>query len=267
MRALIALVVSLAMTQGVGAGGNPDQEWAVDWERRAVRCGGTGAPGLREAAGPVSVTRVGTERAANREALRNCMAALRRLSIETGRTVAQALDGDPGLTSSLEEVVKRVRSASEPRFFTDGGVALRLEVPLDGDVSELLLKSTRSAGMAARQGPDRSPTGSTGVLVDASGLALEHALAPRILDDAGTEVHGPSMLAARALRGGTAAYAAGVAAAKQAFAARLGAAPRIVKAIRAQGADVVVSAADADAIRGSACLSDGRVVIVARTRS
>jgi hypothetical protein len=250
---------------GIEEGRSSYREGAVDWERRVVRCRGTGAPGLREAAGVVSVTRVGTEDAARRRASRSCLAALMGLSVETGRTAAQALAGDPGLTSSLEEAVRRARSAGERRFFSDGGVELRLEVPLDGAVSELLLGAL-SSGRPAREGQSRPPTGVTGVLVDASGLSLEHALAPRILDEAGGEVYGPSMLTARARREGTAAYAVGVAAAKQGLAARLGAAPRLVRALRAEGADVVVSGAEADAIRGSACLAEGRVVIVARSR-
>jgi hypothetical protein len=236
---------------------------SVDWERRVVRCGGTGAPNLREAAGTVAVTRAGTERAARRAALRDCMAALGGLSIETGRTVAQVLAGDAGLASSVKDAVKRVRSAVEPRFFSDGGVELRVEVPLDGDISELLLRPPGSSVTTVSSSPGRAPDAAlTGVLVDASGQVVARALAPRILDEAGAEVYGPSALSARARRGGTAAYAADVASARQAFAARLGAAPRVVRAIRAQGADVVVSAADADAIRGSACLAEGRVIIV-----
>jgi len=36
--------------------------------------------------------------------------------------------------------------------------------------------------------------------------------------------------------------------------------------VRARGADVVISAADAESIRGSSCLAEGRVVIVAGGR-
>ena len=55
MRALLALAwTALAV-------GQPS---SVDWELRVVRCGGAGAPTLREAAGVVPVTRVGAESAA-----------------------------------------------------------------------------------------------------------------------------------------------------------------------------------------------------------
>jgi hypothetical protein len=239
------------------------QEGGVDWERRVVRCEGSGAPTLSEAAGAVSVTRVGMQRAAMREALHDCMATLRGVSIQTGRTVAAALAGDPALASSVEEAVKRFRSGGDYRFFSDGGVKLRVEVPLDGDISALLLPPAAPGG---RAGGEPAAGGSTGVLVDASAHALEYALAPRILDEAGGEVYGSSSLDERARRGGTAAYAVDVPSARRAFAARLGGAPRLVKAIRAQGADVVISSADAQALRGGAWIREGRVVIIARRR-
>jgi hypothetical protein len=254
MRALFALAWSaLALAQAS----------SVDWERRVIRCGGAGAPSLREAADLVAVTRVGAERAAKRETLRSCMAALRGVAVETGRTAAQVLDADSGVAAAVESAVKRARSGSERRFFSDGGVELRVEVPLDGEISELLLS-------AVRPSPAKLPAGGradvTGVLLDASALAISHALAPRILDPAGAEVYGASVLSARARRGGTAAYASDLASARRTFAARLGPAPRVVSALRADGPDVVVSESDADAIRGCPCLSEGRVVIVARGR-
>lgn len=236
---------------------------SVDWERRVVRCGATGAPTLREASDVVSVTRVGAEGAARREALRSCMAALRGVSIATGRTVAQALDADARLASAVEAAVRRARSATEPRFFSDGGVQLRVEVPLDGEISELLLPAA-ATGSAPSGGA--APGSVSGVLVDASAVPLAYALAPRILDEAGAEVYGSAALGSRARRGGTAAYASDLASARRIFAARLGPAPRVVAAVRAEGADVVVSAADAAAIRGASALAEGRVVIVARGR-
>lgn len=261
MRALLALA-SIALVPSLALA----RPGSVDWERRVVLCGGTGPPNLREAAGLVAVTRAGTERAAKREALRDCLAALRGISIGTGRTVGQALSGDAGLTRSVEAVVKRFRSAGELRFFSDGGVELRVEVPLDGDIAEMLLPAPSLDGQVPGERAAGAATAVTGVLVDASGEAVAHALAPRILDEAGGEVYGPSMLTARARRGGTATYATDAASARQAFAARLGAAPRVVKATGALGPDVVVSDADAAAIRGAACLAEGRVVIITRAQ-
>ena len=252
MRALLALAwTALAI-------GQPS---SVDWERRVVRCGGAGAPTLREAAGAVPVTRVGAESAARREAHRACLAALRGVAIETGSTVGQALDRDPRLAAALESALKRVRKASEPRFFSDGGVELRLEIPLDGEISELVLPPA-SSGAARGDDLGPRPNDLTGLVVDATAHPVAYALAPRILDEAGLEVYGPSALTARARRGGTATYASDVAAARRASAERLGTAPRVVRAIASRGADVVVSAADAGALRGAACLREGRVVIV-----
>ena len=230
----------------------------VDWERRTVRCIGIGAPDLRGEAGSALVARVGTERTARRAAQKNCMATLQDVAIETGRTVGTALSANGRLTVALEQIVSRSAADGVLRFFSDGGVELDMEVPLDGELSDLLLPAPRAPAPVVG-----GSAGATGVLVDAHALGLLPALAPRVLDDAGREIYGPGLLSRRARQGGTAAYARDVASALKSFGKRLGHAPKVVRAIGVQGCDVVVSKGDAQALRGSRSLEEGRVVIVA----
>ena len=122
------------------------------------------------------------------------------------------------------------------RYFSDGGVELDVEVPLDA-VGDAVLPKAAAAP---------APAGPTSLVVDATGLKVAPALAPRLLDETGKELYGPSALGESARKaGGVAAYARSLDAARRDLAARLGDRPLVVKAIRAQGTDLVLSAADA----------------------
>jgi hypothetical protein len=141
------------------------------------------------------------------------------------------------------------------RYFSDGGVEIDVEVPMDA-VGDAVLP--RAASPAAATGP-------TSLVVDATGLKVAPALAPRLLDEAGREIYGPSALGDSARRaGGVAAYAHSLEAARRDLALRLGDRPLVVKALRAQGTDLVLAAAAAAAFAARPpFLAEGRVVIIA----
>ena len=104
----------------------------VDWRRRVVRCTGTGAPDARAARGNVAVARIAAEKAARRDALRNCLEAVKGVAARSGETAAAA---DRASASSVGEAVQRLRLVGAPRYFSDGGVSIDVEVPLDGKLT------------------------------------------------------------------------------------------------------------------------------------
>jgi len=255
MRITLAVVAALA---ALPAGARADAG-AVDWQRNVVKCTGAGAANLRDAAGNPAVARLGAEKVAKLDALRNCMATLKGVQLQSGQTVGGTLQSDAALSGKVEGLVRGFRVVGKPRYFSDGGVELDVEVPLEGALSDALLPRAepRPPGAAG-------PAAGTSLVVDARGLAIVPALAPRILDERGAELYGPASLADAGRRGGAAAYARDLASAQAALAERLGASPLVVKAVRAQGADLVVSSADAAALAGKSLpfLAEGRVVIL-----
>jgi hypothetical protein len=293
LAAWLAVAPAPALAGGAGT---------VDWEHRVVRCTGAGAPRLGEETGNVAVARVRTERAARRQAARACREALDAIVVQGSDTVGALVGQDAALGAAVEDVLEQARHASVPRFFSDGGAALDVEVPLDGALTELLLRAVagpapapaatgagaakpaspgsaapvaRATGSAAAGAAPSAPAptagqgapasgAATGVLIDASASRVTPALAPRVLDPYGQPVASARTLAASARPGGVAAYARDVAAAQRALTARLGSAPVVVKAVGGQGPDVTVSAADAQALRASqgAALAQGKLVIV-----
>lgn len=241
---------------------------AVDWQRRVVRCTGSGAANLRDAGGNPAVARIGAERAAKLDALRSCLETLKGVQLDSARTVGGALQSDAALGAKVEALVRGFQVVGKPRYFSDGGVELDVEVPLEGALSEALLpaaepKASPASAPAAQAAGAARPTS---LVVDARGQRLVPALAPRIVDEAGKELYGAGALGSAARKGvGAAAYARDLDAARAALADRLGERPMVVKAIRVQGADVVLSGADAAALarEGVRFLADGKVVILA----
>ncbi len=239
------------------------EEGKVDWEHKVVRCTGSGAANLKDADGNPAVARIGAEKAARIDALRNCLATLRGVQIESGRTVGSALESDAALSGKVQGLVRGFRTVGKPRYFSDGGVEIDVEVPLEGALSDALLPREPESGAAD---PAPAAGGPTSLVVDARGQKVTPALAPRVKDDAGREVYGPGKLADAGRRaGGAAAYAPDLESARKSLGDRMGDRPLVVKAVRVEGTDVVISAADAALLGGPvpAFLSLGRVVILA----
>jgi hypothetical protein len=256
---LALTAVLLGVLAGAAAAAEKGQ---VDWERKSVRCTGSGAANLKDADGNPAVARIGAEKAARLDALRSCMETLQGLQLESGKTVGSALASDSALAGRVQGLVRGFRVVGKPRYFSDGGVELDVEVPLSGALSEALLP--RPAKIPAA--PAEAAGGPTSLVVDARGLKVVPALAPRVKDEAGHELYGPGLLADASRRaGGAAAYAPDLDAARKDLADRLGARPLVVRAVRVEGSDLVISSADAAALSGHslAFLAQGKVVILA----
>jgi hypothetical protein len=236
----------------------------VDWERKVVRCTGSGAANLKDADGNPAVARIGAERAAKLDALRSCLATLRGVQLESGKTVGSALESDSALAGRVQGLVRGFRTVGKPRYFSDGGVELDVEVPLEGALSDALLP--KPAAAPAPAAPAAAPGSPTSLVVDARGQKLVPALAPRIRDEGGQEVYGPASLGDAGRRaGGAAAYAPDLDSARKALGDRVGDRPLVVKALRIEGSDLVISAADAAALAapGAPFLAQARVIILA----
>jgi hypothetical protein len=263
----LALALALAVALAAAAAGAPAPAaaapGAVDWERKVVTCTGSGAANLRDAGGNVAAARIGAERAARLDALRSCLETLQGVQLEAGRTVGGALRSDSALGGRVEGLVRGFRTVGKPRYYDDGGVEIDVEVPLEGALSDALLP--RGATPAATPTPASTST-PTSLVLDARGTKVVPALAPRVRDEAGRELYGPAALGDAARRaGGAAAYARDLESARGALGARLGDRPLVVKALRADGPDLVVSSADAAALERTdrSFLAQGRVVILA----
>jgi len=252
----LSLLLSPAALAATPAGSS------IDWDKRVITARGQGAPDLT-APNPAAA-RIGAERAAEVDAFRNLLEMLKGVEVKSGKTVGQAMAQDAALRASVEGVVKGFRVTNR-RYFNDGGVELTVEMPLDGKIAQVLLPVMESSEPTkAAKAPGAKEVG-TGLVVVAKGMKLVPALAPRILDEQGHELYGPDFVEPGALRkNGIAGYLSSTEAAQGN--ARVGNSPLVLKAVRAEGSDLVLSSADAarltDAQANLGFLSEGKVIIV-----
>jgi hypothetical protein len=229
----------------------------IDWDKRMITATGQGAPDLN-APNPAA-GRIGAERAAQLDAFRNILEALKGVRVSEGQSAGDMMAGDAVLRAAVEGVLRNFKVTAK-HYFSDGGVSLEVQMPLDGKVAELLLPK-EPAAMVSSTGTDIG----SGLVVVAKGLKVAPALAPRLLDGGGKVVYGPGFVQADAIKqNGIAGYLKDLAAATQS--ARVGAHPVTIKAVGAKGTDLVISDADAaklsDAHANLGFLAEGKVIIV-----
>ncbi len=258
--ALLLLVPAVALGAEKAEKKKP-QIPGVDWAAGTIKATGRGAPNLN--APSVAAARLGAEKAAEMDALRNILATLKAVQISAGKSVGDAMSSNDTVKATVEGQAKGFKRV-DTRYFSDGGVELDVEMSLEGLLSELM-PAEESGALA--QLPSSGEMTNTGLVIDAGGLHPKPALAPRLLDEAGNEVYAARYVTKDALKAnGIAGYLKTMDEAKKS--ARVGGKPLVVKAVKvAGGTDVVISNADADKLRDPkgnvSYLAEGRVIIVA----
>ncbi len=117
-----ALLVLVPLTARADATGE------IDWQRRVLKATGQGAPDLN--APSIAVARLGAERAAMATAQRNALETLKGATLESGGMVGTLLQNDSALRTKVQGKLRGVR-AVKTHYYSDGGVSLDIEVPLD----------------------------------------------------------------------------------------------------------------------------------------
>lgn len=256
----MALVSGAALAAAPNATNHPVPPLAIDWSRLAISATGTGVPDLR--APTVAVARAKAKVAARDAVVARLTEAVDGLHVNGRQTVHDLTASDEGVKAKVAAQIARFR-IKEPHFYTDGGVDYLVELDL-APVVAVLMSGQEPGSPKADEPPSHTAADTDGVILDARGLKVTRALAPRVLDEAGSEILGPASTNADSLaKMGVAAYASTLPAASK-LEARVGRRPLTVKVLKTvDGVDLVVRVADAARLRGLTGLSKGRVVIVA----
>ncbi|MCI0573391.1 MAG: hypothetical protein L0Y66_21815 [Myxococcaceae bacterium] len=232
----------------------PRTEGGVNWAGPVLKATGSGAPDVR-ASSPAQA-RLGAEMAAKMDAFRNLLSQAKGIQVSAGRTLADEMQQDE-VRGRVEGVIRGYKVTAR-RYYSDQGVELDVEVPL-GALADAV--APVSSGKPATVGSEEASH--SGVIVDASGLKVTPALAPRLLDETGKAVYSAEAVSADARKTqGVASYFASLEEAKKS--PRVGAKPLVLKASRAQGSDLVLPADALERLKASnpRFLAEGRVAIV-----
>lgn len=242
----------------------------IDWERQVVITHSLGAPNTSF---PQPAWRSSALRAARQAAYRDLLEAVKGVTISSTTTVENAMVTSDIIRSSVDGIVKDFR-VLDTRYFESMDVGLIVEMPLTGALFDAVLPGEAGGRIAEAPAPGTPPpptrvTGAvSGLVVDATGLDVTPAMAPKILDEEGNEVYGTTkVLRQFAMQQGVVGYHNSVAGASGDE--RVVGNPLVVRALRStgpNGCDLIISTADAGRIRSAAenlaFLDECRVMIV-----
>lgn len=158
----------------------------VDWTDQIIREVGIGAPNPNL---PIGAQRASAIEAAKRVALRNLLERVQGMNITSEVTVEQYTVTSDIIYNRVEGAVKNFRVV-DTRYKSDGSVEVEVEVPLSGIFGAVLTDFVPTE--RPPYGYEGSPSSVvyTGLIIDARGLGLRPALAPKIVDQNGMEVYG-----------------------------------------------------------------------------
>lgn len=255
MCVLVSASAALAQGKDAKAAKPAEPKPGVNWAGQVIRATGAGAPDMK-AANPAQA-RLGAEMAAKLDALRNLLAQVKGTSVDGTRKMGDLMEKDE-IRARVEGIVKGYKIVNK-RYFSDSGVEIEVEVPL-AMLADVIDPDTAQVLTVGKADGDKS---ATGLVIDARGLKVTPALMPRVLDADGKALYSIDSLSADARKtSGVAAYVASLDDAQKS--PKAGDKPLVIKAAKADGADVQLAPEDAKklAALNTSFLADGKVVIV-----
>jgi len=224
----------------------------IDWTTGVITAVGIGAPPAQPA--NAAQARAMAERAAQVVAYRNLLEAVKGVRVDSTTTVENFMVTSDVVRTQVSGFVQGAM-VMDKKYMSDGSVEVTVGMKLTGALADSLLPKTPLApptGIVTT--PGATGQAFTGLIVDARGLGVRPAMAPKILNEDGKEVYGSAWINRDwAVREGMAGYLKDPLQAQQN--PRVTDKPLLVKAIKASGdarVDVVISNADAAMLHSAA---------------
>lgn len=225
----------------------------VDWTTGVITAVGIGAPPASPA-NPAQARGM-AERAAQVVALRNLLESIKGVRVDSSTTVENFIVTSDIIKTQVNGIVQGA-TIMDKKYMSDGSVEVTVGMKITGALAEALLPKTPPAtptGLTGSLAPATQGQAYTGLIVDARGLGVRPAMAPKILNEEGKEVYGSAWINRDyAVREGMVGYL------KDPLAAqtnpRVTDKPLLVKAQKVTGenrVDLVISNADAAMIHGA----------------
>ena len=260
--------------------------WGADDAVEAVNSGAmnystgwvtaTGIGAISPLAQNPGMARATAVRAAKMDAMRNLLEAVMAITVTSETTVRGSAIENDLIKTSVEGMVKGARMldlngdgkvdySSDIRYLSDTSIEVEMGVHMSG-ISSIVLPpagyAEAQAGAALPSAGTSAPTSgsTTGLIIDARGVGARPAMSPKIVDQNGGVVYGPSSFTRDyAIKFGVAGYSKDIETAKSD--PRVVGNPLIVRGIGVQGSngtDIVVANGDAATIRRAE--SSGKVL-------
>ncbi len=279
---LLCALIFLLLIPATGLGENRQElieqmaSGSINWSTATILSKGIGVPPQKAYGKPQA--RPLALRAARLDAMRNILEALQGVRIDSTTVVRNFATESDVILAKVEGMVKGAKVVHQ-EYMSDGTVEVTVEMSLLGGFSQLILPSeikqvetvtpvaqSPKTSKTAASAPESRPF--TGLIVDARGLKAKPAMAPKIMDENGTEVYGSAYVSREyAVQIGMSGYTKDIKTAK--LNSRVTDNPLAVKGLRADGpgsSNIVISNLDASRIRSASenlsFLKKCRVLIV-----
>jgi hypothetical protein len=224
----------------------------VDWTTGVLTAVGIGAPPA-QSSNPAQA-RAMAERAAQVVAYRNMLEAVKGVRVDSATTVENFIVSSDIIRTEVNGFIQGA-TVMDKKYMSDGSVEVTVGMRMSGGLADSVLpKGTPAPSAQAPAAPAAAPGQLyTGLIVDARGLGIRPAMAPKIVNEDGKEIYGSaSVNRDYAVREGMVGYFKDPDAAKAN--PRVTDKPLTVKALKASGdgrVDLVISNADATAIQAA----------------
>jgi len=245
--------------QPVGSSGK------VDWTTGVITAVGIGAPPAQPA--NAAQARAMAERAAQVVAYRNMLEAVKGVRVDSTTTVENFIVTSDVIRTEVSGIIQGAM-IMDKKYMSDGSVEVTVGMRLSGALADALLPKTPPTGLTGTLTPASPGQLYTGLIVDARGLGVKPAMAPKILNEEGKEVYGSAWINRDyAVREGMVGYLKDPVQAQTN--PRVTDKPLMVKALKIAGdarVDVIITNADAAMLQGASenlnMLQKCRVIIL-----
>jgi hypothetical protein len=240
----------------------------IDWTTGVITAVGIGAPPAQPA--NAAQARAMAERAAQVVAYRNLLEAVKGVRVDSTTLVENFMITSDVIRTEVSGIIQGAM-IMDKKYMSDGSVEVTVGMKLTGALADALLPKgpqTPPTGLTGTLAPATPGQLYTGLIVDARGLGVKPAMAPKILNEDGKEVYGSAWISRDyAVREGMVGYLKDPVAAQTNL--RVTDKPLMVKAIKVSGdarVDTVITNADAAMLHNAAqnlsMLEKCRVIIL-----
>ncbi len=241
---ILALTVSIGysqvVTQNLGTTG------VANWGNQTIRAYGIAGVNPND---PPGAARANAITAARTIAMRNLLESVQGVALTSETTVRNAMVENDVITTRVQGFVKGCKMVGEPKYMSDTSIEVEVEVSMSGLADIFLPKAPDGSMPATVETPASGAY--TGLIIDAKGLGVMPAMAPKVVNEKDEEVYGSKFVDREwAVRQGMVGYEKDLAAARANQ--RVTNNPLVIKALKASGAnksDVMISNADAERLQ------------------
>jgi hypothetical protein len=220
----------------------------IDFTTQVITAVGIGAPPANPA-NPAQA-RAMAERAAQVVAYRNLLEAVKGVRVDSTTLVENFMTTSDVIKTEVSGIVQG-SMIMDKKYMSDGSVEITVGMKLTGALADALLPKSAATPPVLMVPPAGSPAATgqlyTGLIIDARGLNVKPAMAPKVLNEDGKEVYGSAWINRDyAVREGMVGYMKDRDAAQSN--PRVTDKPMMVKALKVAGdarVDTVISNADA----------------------